>query len=163
MKLILLFELIIISFHPDRNSIFNNHLIPPGRESLITTGRNPSFHPDGIPHSTRTGMPHSTRTGIPHSTRTGIPHSTRTGIPHYTWTESLIPPGYLISSACPTDVPPLRISHIRHPCWYHHIRHPCRRAGEEDDLTSRANMSGSFGNAYLECALDLSAIPTLSS
>ena len=27
----------------------------------------------------------------------------------------------------------------------------------------RADMSGSFGNAYLECVLDLSAIPTLSS
>ena len=65
----------------------------------------------------------------------GIPHSTRTGIPHSTSSDI----GYLPSGT------------------------PVAGWARRTIQLPRADMSGSFGNAYLECVLDLSAIPTLSS
>ena len=102
---------------------------------------NPLFHPDGeslIPPGRESLIPPGR--GIPHSTRTGIPHSTSPDISH----PAPVRPtfhlfGYLTSS---TPVAGWERRTIQLP---------------------RADMSGSFGNAYLECVLDLSAIPTLSS
>ena len=119
MKLNLLFELIIISFHPDGNPSFH-------------PDRNPSFHPDGD--------------------------------------SSFHPDG---DSSFHPDISYLApIRPMFHLSGY-------RTAGTTvDTITSgtpvagwerrmiqlpRADMSGSFGNAYPEYALDLSTIPTLSS
>ena len=64
-----------------------------------------------------------------------------------------VPLGYLTSGACPPPFHP-DISHLAPPV-----------AGWERMTIqlSRVDMSGSFSNAYPECAHDLSAIPTLSS
>ena len=95
-----------------------------------------------------------------------------------------VPPGYLTSDACsPTFHPDIshpapvrrrstRMSHshnsIRptfHLLRVFHIRRlpPAARWERRTIQLPRADMSGFFGNAYPECALDLSAIPTLSS
>nr|CAN73164.1 hypothetical protein VITISV_040804 [Vitis vinifera] len=98
---------------------------------------------------------------------------------------SHIPPGYLISGILSADIPFTRIPHIRNLVRRHSIRpdishpescpptfHPpgyltsgILSAGWERRTIQlpRADMSGSFGNAYPECSLDLSTIPTLSS
>ena len=104
----------------------------------------------------------------------GIAHFTRTEIlPYSTWISHIrnsvrrrstqislirrlsadVPLGYLISGACPPPFHP-DISHLAPPV-----------AGWERMTIQlpRADMSGSFDNAYPECALELSAIPTLIS
>ena len=79
------------------------------------------------------------------------------------------PPGYLTSGILSADVPSPRMSHIRNPVRRRSIHldisHLAPVAGWERRMIQlpRADMSGSFGNAYPECAFDLSAIPTLSS
>ena len=82
-----------------------------------------------------------------------FPLDTQTA-PCNTWHRSFHP-DVSYSEFCPADVPPLRISHIR--------RSPVAEWERRTIQLPRADMSGSFGNAYPECALDLSAIPTLSS
>ena len=125
------------SFHPDKKF----SLIPPGWEILIPPGRdgNPSFHPD-------ISYPEFCPASV-------LPYPDVSQLQFY---PTDIPPSPDVSQPqfCLADIPPSPV--ISHPA-------PAVGWGRRTIQLPRADMSGSFGNAYLECALDLSAIPTLSS
>ena len=151
------------SFHPDENhNSFHPDISHP--ESSPPTLHPPEYITSGIqsPDIPSTQISYIRNPVCRHSIYPDISHPESCPLTFH-------PPGYLTSGILSTDIPSTRISHIRNPVHWHSIHQdishskPCRRIGDEDDSTSPGRHVRILGNAYPECVLDLSAIPTLSS